>query len=157
MRRSDRVVIELSDILVILEKCQVLRLGLCTDNQPYIVPMHFAYERIGGGVFIYLHSAPAGRKIDMIAENSRVCFEADTLHQTLEAEVACEWSAVFESVIGEGDIAVLTDEAEKIHGLDLLMKRYGFAGGPQYHPQALAAVAVLRIAVTGISGKCKGG
>ncbi|MCL2368095.1 MAG: pyridoxamine 5'-phosphate oxidase family protein [Oscillospiraceae bacterium] len=157
MRRSDRAVTELSDILALLEKCQVLRLGLCTDNQPYIVPMHFAYERVGEDVFVYLHSAPAGRKIDMIAANSRVCFEADTLHQTLEAEVACEWSAIFESVIGEGDVVVLTDAAKKIHGLDLIMKRYGFAGGPQYHPQALAAVAVLRIAVTGISGKRKGG
>jgi len=117
--------------------------------------MNFAYKVIDEQVFIYFHCASEGRKIDMIAQNHNVCFEADCSYQTLEADVACKWSAEFESVIGEGTIAILTDEVQKIHGLDLLMKRYGFVGKPQYKPSDLAAVTVLQLSVSAITGKRK--
>jgi len=130
-----------------------MRLGLSVDDIPYIVPMNFAYEVIDGQVSIYFHCAPEGKKIDMIAQNHTVCFEADCSYRTLEADAACKWSAEFESVIGEGTIAISSDEAQKIHGLDLLMKRYGFAGKPQYQPGELAAVTVLRLSVASITGK----
>ena len=144
----------MADILSILDKCDVMRLGLCVDNKPYIVPMNFAYERIGEEVFIYFHSASRGRKLDMIAQNSNACFEADCLYRTVEADTPCAWSAEFESVLGEGTIAVLPDEAEKIRVLDLFMERYGFQGKPQYSAQALAATVILQLSVSSISGKC---
>ena len=154
MRRKDRVK-ELPNILAILDKCEIMRLGLCADNKPYIVPMNFAYEVFDEQVFIYFHCASEGRKLDMIAKNSNVCFEADCSYKTLKAEDACDWSAEFQSVIGEGIIAVVSEENDKIHALDLLMKRYGFEGKPHYSPQALSAVTVLKIIVEGMTGKSK--
>jgi len=117
--------------------------------------MNFAYEVIDDQVTIYLHCAPEGRKIDMIAQNHNVCFEADCAYRTLDAPAACEWAAEFESVIGEGTISIVAEETQKIHGLDLLMKRYGFVGKPQYQPNQLAAVTVLQIFVSTIAGKRK--
>jgi len=155
MRRSNREVVGLTNMLSILNKCNIMRIGLCVDNEPYIVPLNFAYEVIDEEVFIYFHCASKGKKLDMIAQNSNACFEADCSYKTMEAENACDWSAEFESVIGNGKITILKDEAQKVRVLDTLMKRYGFPGKPYYIPSALAAVTVLQIRVTSMTGKRK--
>jgi len=154
MRRSDREVLGLKNILSILDKCDVIRLGLCADNKPYIVPMNFAYETIGEAVYIYLHCANTGKKIDMITQNNNVCFEADCSYKTVKGEQACDWSAEYESVIGEGCIATVIDENQKVSALNILMERYGFEGEPKYEPHHLSTVTVLKISVTAITGKC---
>ena len=155
MRRSDKEVTGLNNILAILNKCEVMRIGLCVDNQPYIVPMNFAYEVTEEKVSIYFHCASEGRKLRMISKNSNVCFEADCSYKTLEAELACEWSAEFQSVIGEGQIAVVTDPSQKVAALDLIMKQHGFMGKPSYRSQAVDAITILKISVTSITGKRK--
>lgn len=155
MRRSDRAVNDLADILAILDKCEVMRLGLCAKGKPYIVPMHFAFERADEKLFIYFHCASQGRKLDMIAENNSACFEADILVGILESDTACGWSSEYQSVTGEGKISVLRDKGQKVRALDMLMKRHGFQGVPSYDEQALSAVTVLRIDVTSITGKQK--
>jgi len=153
MRRADREIVGLANILSIFDKCEIMRIGLCVDNKPYIVPLNFAYEVVGEDVFIYFHSAPEGKKLDMIAKNNNVCFEVDCSYKIEKAELACNWSAEFESVIGEGYIIILDDEKQKVRALDLLMKRHGFEGEPTYNPQELAIVTVLQISVTAITGK----
>ena len=155
MRRVDREVVGLLNILSILDKCDVIRLGLCVDNKPYIVPMNFAYEVVDDKVSLYLHSATEGRKMDMIAQNSKVCFEADCSYTTLKDDIACRWSAEYESVMGEGSITILVEKNQKVHALDVLMKRYGFEGNPQYDSHELSAVSVLCVSVSAITGKCK--
>lgn len=153
MRRSNREVTERADILAILDKCEIMRIGLSVDDKPYIVPMNFAYEQIDGRIFIYFHCASEGKKLDIIERNNNVCFEADCSYKTLEGSTACEWSAEFESVIGEGTIAKLTDETQKISALDIFMKRYGYAGKPNYKQTELDAVTILKISVASITGK----
>lgn len=153
MRRSNKEVTETADILSILDKCEVMRIGLSVDDKPYIVPMNFTYEQLDGKIFIYFHCAAEGKKLDMIEQNNNVCFEADCSYKTLEAETACNWSAEFESVVGEGTIARLTGETKKISALDLLMKRYGYAGKPHYKQTELEAVTVLKISVASVTGK----
>jgi len=116
--------------------------------------VNFAYEVTDGNITIYFHSASEGRKLDMIAKNSNACFEADCCYKLLTAEErACDWTAEFQSVMGEGQISVVTDNAQKIHALDILMKRHGFVGKPKY--QKFAAVTVLQISVTSMTGKSK--
>jgi nitroimidazol reductase NimA-like FMN-containing flavoprotein (pyridoxamine 5'-phosphate oxidase superfamily) len=117
--------------------------------------MNFAYEVINEQVYIYLHSASSGKKLDIIAKNNNACFEADSAYKTLTAEEACDWSAEFQSVFGEGIISIVADETQKTHALDVFMKRHGFERQPHYPPQALAAVTVLQIAVSNITGKRK--
>jgi len=156
LRRSDREVTGLRDILAILDACEILRVGMCAGDKPYVVPMNFAYEVAGEAIYVYLHCAPQGKRMDIIAKNNNVCFEADCAYKTLPAEEACGWSAQFQSVIGEGVISVVDGEEKKAHALDVFMRRYGFQGKPVYTPQQLAAVVVLQIAVSSITGKRKG-
>lgn len=153
MRRMDRAVTEVTEIQSIMDRCEVARVGFCTDNQPYIVPMHFAYAYADGRFTLYFHCANEGRKRDMLAANDRVCFECDRLLATEPSEAACDWSARYESVMCEGRMEALTHDAEKRAALDLIMKRYGFAGQPVYKESAMKAVTVLKLTVTEITGK----
>ena len=50
------------------------RLACARDNQPYIVPIFFVMD----GEFLYSFSV-AGRKIDWMRENPRVCVEVDSV------------------------------------------------------------------------------
>ena len=153
MRRADREILNLVDILEILDRCEVIRLAVCADDKPYIIPMNFAFETVGSGTFIYVHCASEGRKLEMVRHNPNVCFEADCSYETLEAQYACNWGAQYESVIGEGIIAIIDSILEKTHALDLLMKRYGFVGKPEYTPTEVHAVTILRIHISSITGK----
>jgi len=153
MRRSEREVKDFNEIVAILEKCEVLRLALCVNNEPYIVPMNFAHETVDDKLCIYLHGAKEGKKIDFIRKNPNVCFESDCSYKTITSEEACKWSAEYQSVIGSGKIYILEDDADKMHGMDLLMKHYGFQGKPNYPPQMLKAVNVMKIEVSEITGK----
>jgi nitroimidazol reductase NimA-like FMN-containing flavoprotein (pyridoxamine 5'-phosphate oxidase superfamily) len=59
------------------------RLGCAQNNQPYIVPVYFAYEadRIYG-------FSLAGQKLEWLRKNPHACFESD------EVKGQCEWSSV---------------------------------------------------------------
>lgn len=155
MRRSDRAVTERADILRIIDSCEIMRVGFSAANHPYIVPMHFAYAAVEEppSLCLYFHCANEGRKLEMLSVNKHVCFEADRLLETTPSEVACGWTARYESVMGEGEMTIVTAEAERVAALDILMKRYGFPGTPQYNADALKAVTVLKLTVTEMIGK----
>ncbi len=153
MRRTDREVKGQDQILAILERCEVLRLGLCDGGQPYIVPMNFAYVEGDTGIVLYFHSALEGRKIDIIRHNNRVCFEGDCDFGLIRGSRACDWSAEYASVIGEGTIELVQEEKERQEALGYLMRRYGFTGELVFAPKVLQKTAVLKIKVSGISGK----
>ena len=153
MRRQDRAVTAQKEILDILDDCKVIRIGLCAENKPYIVPMNFAYQVDGEQIYIYLHCASEGKKLDMIAQNNNICFEADCSCKIIEGADACSWTAKYQSVMGEGQIAIISEQSEKNSALDLLMERYGFSGKPSYNSNALSSVTALKIAVKTITGK----
>ena len=44
MRRKDREIKEISEVLDIVERAKVLRMGLFDGEYPYIVPLHYGYE-----------------------------------------------------------------------------------------------------------------
>lgn len=71
------------------------RLGLCLEDEPYVVPVAYGYEQGK----IYFHSASQGKKLDFIRKNDRVCFQVD------------EWQKGWASVICYGK-AVLREDAE---------------------------------------------
>ena len=156
MRRHDREITEGADILTILDKCRIIRIGLCDHGRAYIVPMNFAYETADGKLYIYLHCAHEGRKMDIISRNNKVCFEADRSHEKFEGDLPCSWTEKYESVMGEGEIEIVNRDTQKVRVLDVFMKRYGFAGKPQYSEAALAAVTILRVNVTAMTGKRNG-
>jgi hypothetical protein len=128
------------------------RLATCdAAGQPYITPLNYFY-REGK---IYFHSKLIGRKLDNIAENSRVCFEvSETVKLTVTNDRPCACSTRYTSVLAFGVARVISDEAEKAALLNLLVARY--AAGKPFQPVEVshaADCAVVEIRIDELSGK----
>ena len=88
------------------------RLGCSLDNQPYVVPIYFAFEP----GYIYVLST-FGRKIEWMRANPKVCVEVD------EISNESQWV----SVIASGRYQELPEPQytnERKHAEKLLEKRY---------------------------------
>jgi nitroimidazol reductase NimA-like FMN-containing flavoprotein (pyridoxamine 5'-phosphate oxidase superfamily) len=55
-------------------------------------------------------------------------------------------------VVGTGVARVVSDPAEKLRGLEAIMRHYG-EGRPVYRPETLARTCVIAIAVQSMRGK----
>ena len=153
MRRKDREITRIEDILSIVDRAKVLRLGLFDDNFPYIVPLHFGYEYAEGKLIFYMHSAKEGHKLDLIKRNQNVCIELDCDTELISGgDIPCSYSSSFASLIGRGLAEIVDDEQEKVRGLYLLMKNQT---GREFEitPQMASAVAVIKVVVCDFSAK----
>ena len=154
MRRSDRAVENLPDILAILEQCVVMRLAMTGPDGPYIVPVNFGYLlHSDQRLTLYFHGALQGRKRDMLDADPRVCFEVDCEHRLIAKEAACGYSYGYASAIGFGKARRLTESMEKAQGLSCLMARFDPAPSFVLDMEAMEKTAVYAIDVEHITGK----
>ena len=153
MRRTDREIKGRQEIFAVLQKCDVIRLGISTPDYPYVVPMNFGMEINGDSLTIWLHCAQEGLKLENIMKDNRVGFEADCSHKLITHEEAGQFTMEYESVIGCGDIHLCDDADEKRRGLTALMRHYAPDKEFTISEQTLAGVCVLRLYVVQISGK----
>ncbi|MDF2474372.1 MAG: transporter [Anaerocolumna sp.] len=152
MRRKDREITDVEEILMIMDKCDVCRIALFDEEYPYIVPLNFGYEQKETGLELYFHGAKEGKKLSLIEKNKKACFEMDCSHNLVTGEDACDYTMEFESVIGYGSI-VLLEEAEKMEALKGLMKQYTKDSNLKFNPGAVKAVTVFKLVVEQITGK----
>jgi nitroimidazol reductase NimA-like FMN-containing flavoprotein (pyridoxamine 5'-phosphate oxidase superfamily) len=154
MRKANREVQDRRELLEILEKCDVCRIGLTNSEAAYIVPMNFGFEWPEDGLLtLWFHCAREGRKLDMIRENGNVCFEMDCGHELKHGATACAYSMNFESIIGYGRICVEVDAARRIHGMETIMRKYSRESAFQFADAALAQTVALRLDVREFTGK----
>jgi len=153
MRRSDREITNISEIIEIIEKCDVCRLAFSDNNIPYIVPMNFGYEFKDGKLTLYFHGAKEGKKHDIMKKNPVVCFEMDCSQKLIEADEASNYTMEYESVIGNGNVYLCTEKTEKTHALIQLMKKYAKDNVFDYPDHVLESVTVFKLDVSELSGK----
>lgn len=147
MRRKDRAVQDPAQMDRIIRSCDCCRLALSTPAAPYIVPLNFGYCRRPEGPVFYFHSAPEGRKVELICANGQAGFELDTNHLLHSGETACAHSFRFQSVVGWGAIAPVQDPEEKREGLRQILLQHTGKGDWQIENQQLNQVAVFRLQV----------
>lgn len=152
MRRTDREITDLNQIVDIMKRCDVCRLAFFDKEYPYIVPLNFGLIQDGNDIELYFHGATVGKKLSLIEMNHRVGFEMDCSHRLITGEKACDYSMEYESVIGQGVVEILTDEY-KIKGLDAIMQNYSDAKTHEYNEKHVKAVTVFKVKVTSITGK----
>ncbi|MCX6334532.1 MAG: pyridoxamine 5'-phosphate oxidase family protein [Bacteroidia bacterium] len=152
MRRQDKEITDNRIIQEILEKSAICRLGLVDKDEAYIVPTNYAYEN----GLIYIHSAPAGRKIDLIKRNNRITFEIEYSCEIIRSEIPCNWTTVYRSVMGKGTIFLENDPESKKRGLDLIMLKYGAAMELNYDESLLSRMIILKLRIDSITGKQSG-
>lgn len=151
MQRKDKEITDIRWIEAVLQSADVCRIAFAGNNEPYIVPVCFGYERGS----LWFHSALTGRKIDILHNNPRCCFEVETGVAAIPAETPCGRGMRYQSVIGTGSAHITEDSKEKRHGLACIVSHYSAdpAGIPE---DALRNVAVVRIAIEKMTGKSSG-
>jgi len=149
MRRSDKKISSRAEIDIILHNCPVLHLAMTQNDQPYLVPLSFGYD----GNALYFHSADKGKKLDILRENPRVCFQVEqNIELVKDAEKACDWSFRYESVIGFGQAVEITTAAQRREALNQIMLHY--SGRDWDFPEStLSRTSVWQIPIDEISGK----
>ena len=149
MRRHEKEIVEAAQIDEILLTGTVCRLGLSADNIPYVVPMFYGYAENT----LFFHSARDGRKLDYIRQNPHACFEVDKDVELISNDQACGWSATYRSVIGYGDIFIITDLERKQYGLSVIMKQCSGSDVWVFQEKALANTYILELSIDSITGK----
>ncbi len=157
MRRTDREISDFQQMLAIMEACECLRLGFIDGEEIYMVPLNFGYEVTGDNeLTIYCHGAHVGRKIDLARKLDRAGFEMDCKHELMTAELACDFSFMYASVMGSGTVRVLDNPEDKIHGLTQIMRHYDPSREFHFEPEMVRAVGVIELKVTDWSCKAHG-
>lgn len=140
-----------TEIEAILRECPVGSLATVgPDGTPYVVAVNYVY-RSGK---LYFHGALTGRKLDNIALDARVCFEAHTEERIVRASRAAEFGMRYRSVVAHGLARRITDTEEKREALIALTAKY--AGGQPFTPPTdsdVAATAVVEIEIGEMTGK----
>jgi len=136
----------------LLERTSIGRLGCAHDNQPYVVPIYFAYERD----YFYVLST-IGQKIEWMRANPKVCIQVD--------EIANESEWV--SVIVNGHYQELPEPQyteERARARKLLEKRYRWWQNPLGERQLKSGTDLIvptffriqRVSMTGLRGTAEG-
>lgn len=154
MRRSDREITAVDEMVEVMKKCDVCRLALNDDGYPYIVPLNFGMDYSEGVIRLYFHSASEGYKTELMQKDNRASFEMDCGHELQYFEEKGYCTMAYESVIGRGRIHIL-EEDEKAQALTKLMEQYHPDGKIYYNPAAIKRTLVYCLTVEQISGKRK--
>ena len=158
MRRAERELVDPVALDRILQASRMVFLALRDEPAPYVLPVCFGYEE---GV-LYVHSARAGTKIDLISRDPMVGFSASTEMLVIPGDAPCRFTSRAESVVGTGRAEILVEEADRRHGLDLIMRHCagdsprGGAAAPQYEPGSLARTCVIAVRIHTMRGKRTG-
>jgi len=152
MTKRERQITDLKQILDILDKGKVLHLGLCVQDEPYVVPMNYGYIQEEGNLVIYLHSAVRGKKLDMIAANPKVFFEIDCDLLPFVGVLPCQYGLSYSSVMGKGMARIVEDVEEKKKAMTILMKTQT-GKDFSFEDRLVSMVAVIRIDVAEYTAK----
>ncbi len=152
MRRREREITSWDEIRAILARERVVRVAFAADGEPYVVPLSYGYD--SDRHELCLHTAAAGRKIDFIERNPRVCFEIEGTCCLQRGDTACSWGFSYESLVGYGVLSEIVDADEKTRALTCLMRQQSQAEAPwTFSSNGVRAVRVWRLTIETITGK----
>jgi len=152
MRKSKQEIKNDKVLEEILGNAIICRMAMMDGDRPYIIPFNYGYS--DGCLFI--HSAPEGKKIDLLKQNPEVCFEVEDKMEITKGERACDWSTRYRSVVGYGEVEILSDEASKRQGLEVIMAQHGAPELVEFNSKNLGRMVILKIRITSMTGKQSG-
>lgn len=165
MRRSEFEVNDTHLIQEVLASCEHGTLCLVDEGEPYAVPLNFAWH----DGKICFHGSKEGRKMEVIAKNSKASFSAVKPLSLLPSyfsntRSACPASQLFISVHFVGMVEIVEDVMQKANVLNALMQKLQPEGGyeniepsnPMYK-KAVENIAIGRLHPSSISCKLKAG
>ena len=113
-------------------------------------------EACGDIMQVFIKVENEGKKLDLLAAGGEVSFcAANMLRVFNKGEAPCGYTTDYESVCGSGRARIVTDEAGRLHGLNVLMRHYtgGEFAESAFSERALALTTVVKIEVSHWTGK----
>ncbi|MBN1416084.1 MAG: GNAT family N-acetyltransferase [Bacteroidales bacterium] len=152
MRKQNQEITDKNIIEEILSFSAICRIAMMDDDVPYLLPFNYGYH----DNCIYIHSAPEGKKIDLIRKNNRVCFEIEQTARIIKSEKACKWATLYRSVVGYGNVEIISEFNEKQKGLEIIMAHNGAIENMEFERKQIEAVVLLKLKIDKITGKQSG-
>jgi nitroimidazol reductase NimA-like FMN-containing flavoprotein (pyridoxamine 5'-phosphate oxidase superfamily) len=149
MRKTNQEITNKLILEEILLSSKICRLGMIDSGLPYVLPFNYGFHEN----CIYIHSAPEGKKIDILKKNPLVCFEVEQHVEIIEDEIACKCSTLYRSVLGNGNVEIVTGFEEKIRGLEIIMKQHEFKEKMEFEPKEVEFVVILKLQIESMTGK----
>lgn len=153
MRRKDREITDIQEIIRIIDECQIVRLGLADGEYPYIVPVNFGYKVIDNQISLYIHGAMAGRKYEMLCKNPVCSFEMDI---PLKLDCIAEKRNVtmrYKCVMGKAKVTFLEGIEKQAALDDIIMARYKETKNFNYNKSCVNQTAIAKLTITEITAK----
>lgn len=155
MRRSDREQ-DRTFALALIDRCPHGVAAISTgEDTPYCLPLSLV--RIENS--LYFHCARAGRKVDLLRKNPRVCVTFVGGDVPTYVEGGSYYTTYFQSAIVTGSAVEVTEDEEKIAALRALCQKLTPGqvgeGFQQAIEKSLAVTGVWRIDMDAITAKAK--
>lgn len=157
MRRSDRELTDMADIVAIAKRETVCTVAFHDESCPYLIPLNYGAEVEEGKLVLYFHGAKEGTKIDKIRENPQVsyCIYGKNSLE-IDYDAACKSTTSFESICGNGTAYFVEDLTSKKKALASLMNQMSQKKAFEENAFAEAmvnAVTVWKIVTENVTGK----
>jgi len=117
MRRHDCAITDPATIDEILSAGRYATIALCDGDEPYVVTLSCGYD--AERKRLCFHVAPAGRKLDIIANNPRAC--ATVVHDLGYKHGEC--AHPFRSVVMTGSMRLADDPEDVRAGMRTLIRQ----------------------------------
>lgn len=113
---QSRAITERERIDRFILESEVVRLGMISDGEPYIVPLNYVFM----DNTVYFHCATRGRKHEVLKNRSRVCLEFDSMLGISEEKA----DTFYTSVIAWGNAEIITHRELGRKVLEMLVDKY---------------------------------
>ncbi len=151
MRRKDREIIDQADIIDFLNSRYVGNLSVMTPEGPYTIPLNYLFY----DGCIYFHSALAGKKIEAIQNDNRVCFLVNEVGPQVLWEKKCGITQIYKSVICFWKAEIISDFNYKkkilLQMIDKFVpKKYNYSSMKEEH---IHDTNIIKMNILKMSGK----
>jgi len=152
LRRIERDMPDRVDQLAVIHGQKYLSLAMACDDFPYLVSLNYAFSEEEN--CFYVHSAPQGRKIEMLRANPRVWGQVIEDRGYLPGQC----SHAYGSVMFEARAEFVVDMGEKRRALALMIVHADPDAAEVLHRRLVATsdlvqVSVIRLKVLSMGGK----
>ncbi len=149
VRRREREITDQDEMRMVLKNTKYVTVAFCMNNEPYLVALNHGYDQAHN--CIYFHCAPEGKKLLYAEANPNVWGQA-----ILDFGVTEECDYAYTSVHFSGTLSLITDLAEKRHGMEILVRQVSI--NPEVKlskikPEKLASTTMGKININYMSGK----
>ena len=155
IRKKERQITDKQKIAEFLDEQKIIRIGYHdrVNDEVYIVPINYGYKTENEDYIFYMHGGQKGRRYELAKDEPNVGFEIDGDYELVPGELACQHTAKYKSIIGNGKIQLVNDIEEKKAAMDIIMKHTTGKSGFEYNPKMLEKLGIYKLTATKLTCK----